>query len=183
MIGLTLYSVSMAFLVNAGLGMIPWDVFHFGVAKHITFTLGQVVIATSIIVLLLWIPLKETPGVGTIANAFWIGVVLDPVIYFLPKPDVLLWQIVMMLLGVVLNGVATAMYIGAHFGPGPRDGLMTGLSRRTGQSIRRVRTVLEVSVVAIGWLLGGVLGVGTVIYALAIGPLTQKFLPYFDTRR
>jgi uncharacterized membrane protein YczE len=133
----------------------------------------------SLVVLLFWIPLRELPGLGTIANSFLVGLVADATLSVLATPDALWARSLLMLGGVVLNALATALYIGSQFGPGPRDGLMTGLHRRTGVSIRLVRTGLEVFVVAIGWLLGGVVGVGTVLYAVAIGPLVQLMLPWF----
>lgn len=155
----------------------PWDVLHQGLAQHIPLTFGQVVIVTSLAVLLLWVPLRQPPGLGTILNAVLIGLVVDPVLGWLTEPSGLLPRLALMVAGLVLNALATAMYIGAQLGPGPRDGLMTGLARRTGHSLRLVRTVIEVVVVAAGWLLGGVLGVATVAYAVLIGPLTQAFLP------
>lgn len=178
-VGLVLYGVSMALLVRSTLGVLPWDVLHQGVARHIPLTFGQVIILTSLAVLLLWIPLRQPPGLGTVLNAVLIGLVVDPVLVWLQEPSGLLARVGLMTAGIVLNGVATAMYIGAQLGPGPRDGLMTGLAEQTGRSIRLVRTVIEVAVVAVGWLLGGVLGVATVAYALLIGPLTQALLPAF----
>lgn len=177
MVGLTLYGISMAFMVRAGLGMLPWDVFHYGLAQHLPLSLGTVVIVVSVLVLVLWIPLRQQPGLGTVANAVWIGVVLDVVLRVLPHPEQLAAQVLLMLAGIALNALATALYIGSQLGPGPRDGLMTGLSRRTGLSLRLVRTGLEIAVVVAGVVLGGVLGVGTVLYALLIGPLTQWLLP------
>jgi uncharacterized membrane protein YczE len=133
-------------------------------------------------VLLLWIPLRQRPGVGTVANVVVIAAVVDVALALLPAPDALVARIGLLAGGVVLNGVATAAYVGARLGPGPRDGLMTGLSARTGRSVRLVRTCIEVAVLACGWLLGGTVGLGTVLYALAIGPLTQAFLPLFAVR-
>lgn len=178
MLGLVLYGVSMALLVRATLGVMPWDVLHQGVARHIPLSFGQVVILTSIAVLLLWIPLRQPPGLGTIANAVLIGLVVDPVLAWTAAPDGLLPRLALVVAGLLLNALATAMYIGAQLGPGPRDGLMTGLARRTGLSLRLVRTAIEVAVVLGGWALGGVLGVATVAYALLIGPLTQVMLPW-----
>ncbi|WP_166971531.1 membrane protein YczE [Brevibacterium atlanticum] len=179
LIGLYLYGASMAMVVLAGLGMIPWDVLHSGLLAHVPLTFGTIVTITSVMVLLAWIPLKQMPGLGTVLNALSIGPALDLTLLFLPHPQGLGWQIAYMVAGVGLNGVASAMYIGSQFGPGPRDGLMTGLSRVTGRSIRLVRTVIEVSVVALGWALGGVIGIGTALYALSIGPVTQALLPFF----
>lgn len=177
LIGLALYGVSMGFMVRSMLGQMPWDVLHFGLAANSGLTIGQVIIVMSGVVLLLWIPLKQMPGLGTILNAIVVGLATDVVLSLLAAPDSIGVRIAFMVLGIFLNAVATALYIGAQLGPGPRDGLMTGLSRRTGLSIRLVRTSLEVTVVVLGMLLGGVFGVGTVLYALTIGPLTQKFLP------
>jgi uncharacterized membrane protein YczE len=176
-VGLTLYGVSMAMMVRGTLGLDPWDVFHLGVARHLPLSFGGVVIATGVGVLLLWIPLRQMPGLGTVANAVVIGVVTDVALAILTAPDDLASRAALLLGGVLLNAVATALYIGSQLGPGPRDGLMTGLVRRTGWSVRVIRTSIEVGVVLIGWLLGGVVGVGTVVYALSIGPLVQLLLP------
>jgi len=178
-VGLVLYGVSMAMMVRGGLGLDPWDVFHFGVADGLPLTFGTVVILTGVAVLLLWIPLRQAPGLGTVANAVLIGVATDATLFWLAAPQAMAGRAGLMVGGVVLNGLATALYIGAQLGPGPRDGLMTGLVRRTGWSVRLVRTTIEVAVVVVGWSLGGVVGVGTVIYALAIGPLVQLMLPAF----
>ncbi|MGC3021433.1 YczE/YyaS/YitT family protein [Brevibacterium sp. FAM 24630] len=179
LIGLYLFGASMAMMVNAGLGMMPWDVLNAGILRHMPVTFGTVVTLLSFVVLLIWIPLRQQPGIGTVLNALLIGPALDLTRLFLPEPDHLGWQIPLMLAGVALNGLASAMYIGSQFGPGPRDGLMTGLARVTGRSIRLVRTLIEVTVVAIGWPLGGVVGIGTVLYAVGIGPITQALLPTF----
>lgn len=180
--GLVLYGLSMGLLVQSGLGVMPWDVFHQGIALHTPFSLGVVVILTSLVVLTLWIPLRQWPGLGTISNAIVIGLVLDLFLLVAPAPSALGVRIVYVVLGVVFNAIATGAYIGARFGPGPRDGLMTGLVRVTGRSVRLIRTALEVMVVAIGWLLGGTVGIGTLAYALAIGPLVHVFLPLFTVR-
>jgi uncharacterized membrane protein YczE len=176
-VGLVLYGVSLAMMLRSGLGLAPWDVLHQGMTLHLPITIGQAVVAASFVVLLLWIPLREKPGVGTIANAVLVGVSVDVTLLVLPAPEGMAWRIGFLVAGVVGNALATAMYIGAQLGRGPRDGLMTGLARRTGRSLRLVRTVLEVTVVLLGVLLGGTLGVGTVAYALAIGPLSQQMLP------
>jgi uncharacterized membrane protein YczE len=177
-VGLVLYGVSLAMMVRGDLGLAPWDVLHSGLAGLVPLTLGQVIVAMSFVVLLLWIPLREVPGLGTIANALVVGVAADAALAVLSTPDALGWRVLLMMGGVVLNGLATALYIGSQLGRGPRDGLMTGLSRRTGRSLRLVRTGLEVGVVVLGLLLGGVAGLGTVLYALAIGPLAQLMLPW-----
>ena len=176
-VGLVLYGVSLAMMVRADLGLAPWDVLHSGLAHLVPLTIGQVIVVMSFVVLLLWIPLREVPGLGTISNALVIGVALDASLVLLDAPGALWLRTALLAGGVLLNGLATALYIGSQFGRGPRDGLMTGLHRRTGRSLRLVRTGLEVTVVLLGLLLGGAAGVGTVAYALAIGPLTQALLP------
>jgi len=178
-LGLVLYGFSMALLVRARLGVMPWDVLHQGVARSIGGSLGTVSIVVGALVLLLWIPLRQRPGVGTVSNVLVIGLAVDASLAVLPHVDGMVLRVALVLAGVLLNAVATAAYIGVRLGPGPRDGLMTGLVRRTGRSVRIVRTSIEVVVVATGWLLGGTLGVATVLYALAIGPLVQPLLPVF----
>lgn len=178
-LGLYLYGASMALLLRAGLGLDPWDVFHQGLSAHVGLSFGMLVNVVGALVLLLWIPLRQRPGVGTIANVLVIGTSVDLTMIFLPAVDHMAVRAGLLIAGVALNGIAGAMYIGAGLGPGPRDGLMTGLVRRTGWSIRLVRTGIELAVLALGWLLGGTVGVGTVLYALAIGPLVQTFLPLF----
>lgn len=177
-VGLVLYGVSLALMVRGDLGLAPWDVLHSGLVRYVPITLGQMVVAMSFVVLLLWIPLREKPGIGTVANALVIGFSADATLALLDRPDGLATRVALLVAGVVLNGLATALYIGSQFGRGPRDGLMTGLARRTGWSLRLVRTGLEVTVVVLGVALGGVLGLGTVLYALAIGPLAQLMLPW-----
>jgi uncharacterized membrane protein YczE len=179
LLGLFLYGASMAMVVRSQLGAIPWDVLHVGLQQHLPLSFGTVVIGVSVLVLLLWIPLRQKPGLGTLCNAVLIGPAADLTLAVLPEPGGMGWRALLLLGGIVLNGVATGMYIGSQFGPGPRDGLMTGLARVTGRSIRLVRTGIEVAVVVVGWLLGGVVGVGTLLYAAAIGPLTHLFLPLF----
>ena len=174
--GLVLFGVSIALLVASGLGLDSWDVFHQGLAIRTGLGLGTVVILVGVIVLALWIPLRERPGIGTISNAIVVGLVLDAALLVLPEPEALPLQVLFMLSGIFLNAVATSLYIGAGLGPGPRDGLMTGLAKR-GYSIRLVRTGIEVVVLFAGWLLGGTVGIGTVLYALSIGPLVHYLLP------
>jgi uncharacterized membrane protein YczE len=176
-IGLVLYGMTLAMIVRATLGNSPWDVLHQGMAKHMPISFGTAVILMSGIVLLGWIPLREMPGVGTVLNSVLVGLSADFFLGIISAPDAAEAQLGLLLGGVFLNGVATALYIGSQFGPGPRDGLMTGLHRRTGRSIRLVRTSMEVTVVVLGALLGGVVGLGTVVYAVAIGPLVQWLLP------
>ena len=182
-IGLVLYGLAAALQLRSGLGLDPWDVFHQGIAKHTGLAIGTIVVIVGAAVLLLWIPLRQWPGIGTISNAVLIGVVMNLALQVLPTPHALGLRAAELVAAIVLCGIATGMYIGASFGPGPRDGLMTGLARRTGRSIRLTRTLIELTVLSAGWLLGGTVGIGTVAYALAIGPLAQLFLRVFDTRR
>lgn len=181
-VGLSLFGASMAMMLRATLGLNPWDVLHDGLTRTLPLSFGQIVVVASFAVLLLWIPLRQSPGLGTLANAIWIGVATDLTLAALEAPHALPARAALMVGGVALNGVASALYIGAQLGPGPRDGLMTGLHHRTGISLRLVRASLEIVVLALGWALGGVVGVGTVLYALAIGPLVQFFLPRCTVR-
>jgi len=179
-IGLVLYAVSVTVLVRAGLGTMPWDVLSQGVARRTGLSFGTVTLAISAAVLVAWWPLRQRPGAGTVANVLVIGFLVDPflaLLALLPDPLPRPAAVGLVVLGIGLNGLATALYIGARFGPGPRDGLMTGLVARTGWSTRLVRTSIEVAVVAAGWLLGGTVGVGTLLYAVSIGPLAQFFIP------
>lgn len=176
-LGLVLYGFSMALMIESNLGLDPWDVFHQGVAERTPLSIGVVTIVVGALVLLAWIPLRQRPGVGTVSNVIVIGLAVDASLWVLAAPEHLAIQIVFMVSGVVLNAVATAAYIGARLGPGPRDGLMTGLVRRSGRSVRLVRTGIEATVLAAGWLLGGTVGVGTVLYAVSIGPLVHLLLP------
>jgi len=181
-IGLSLYGVSTAMFVRADLGADPWNVFHLGAAALLSMNIGVVIIATGVLVLLLWIPLRQRPGLGTISNVIAIGLAADMTLALLPPIESLLARSLLLIAAVVVNALATGLYIGAGFGAGPRDGLMTGIHARTGWSVRSIRTTIEVSVLLVGWLLGGVVGPGTVLYALAIGPLIQICLPWFSTR-
>jgi uncharacterized membrane protein YczE len=175
--GLALYGASMALIIRSTLGNMPWDVLHQGLAGRMGWSIGAVSILVGALVLLAWIPLRQRPGLGTVSNVVVIGLAVDVTLALVPAPSSLPLRAGLLLTGVLLNAVATAAYIGVHLGPGPRDGLMTGLVGRTGRSVRLVRTSIEVVVVATGWLLGGTLGVGTVLYAVAIGPLVQILLP------
>jgi uncharacterized membrane protein YczE len=175
--GLVLYGASMALQIRAGLGLDPWDVLHQGISERSGLSFGTVVILTGALVLLAWIPLRQRPGVGTVSNVFVIGVAVDATLAVLPDAGSAPAGVAMLLAGVGLNGVAGGAYIGAGLGPGPRDGLMTGLVRRTGRSIRAVRTSIELTVLVAGAALGGTVGVGTVVYALSIGPLVHALLP------
>ena len=174
--GLSSYGLSMAMMVRAELGLDPWDVFHQGLSRHTPMTIGVASAVVGVAVLLAWIPLRNKPGVGTVANVVVIAVTVDAALSVLHTPQSLPARVALMLGAVVLNAVATVLYVGAGLGPGPRDGLMTGLVARSGLSVRLVRTSIEAAVLAAGWLLGGSLGVGTVIYALGIGPLVQLVL-------
>ena len=177
--GLVLYGISDSMLLLAGLGLDPWDVLHQGLSRRTGIPTGTWVIIVGALVLLLWIPLRQRPGIGTVCNVILIGVVIDVVLAVVPPPHPMPVRAVVMVSGVVLNGVATGLYIGAGLGPGPRDGLMTGFAAR-GHSLRVVRTAIEVTVLLVGWLLGGTVGVGTVIYATCIGPLAHVFVPLFS---
>src|SRR5689334_11251699 len=168
-VGLWLYGLAAALQVRSGLGLDPWDVFHQGLSKHVGLAIGTVVILVGAAVLLAWIPLRQRPGLGTVSNVVLIGVSMNVSLELLTPMHVMAGRIGEMVGGIVLCGIATGMYIGAHYGPGPRDGLMTGLARRTGGSIRLVRTGIEVTVLAVGFVLGGRVGVGTVLYAVSIG--------------
>ncbi len=180
--GLTLYGVSMGMMIRSGLGLDPWDVLHEALMFRTGLSFGLITALTGALVLLCWIPLRQRPGVGTVANIVVIAVAVDVTLALLVRPEPLVARIALMVGGIVLNGLATAAYIGVRLGPGPRDGLMTGFTARTDVSIRLIRTGIEVTVLATGWLLGGTVGAGTVVYALAIGPLTQAFLPLVTWR-
>jgi len=175
-LGLVLFGVSCAMIVASGLGLGPWDVFHQGLSEQIGIQLGWVVIGVGLAVLLLWIPLRQRPGIGTISNAIVIGLVIDATLTVLSQQGSLVARAGLLVVGVIGSGIATGLYIGAGLGPGPRDGLMTGLAAR-GHSIRVVRTSIGLTVLVVGWLLGGTVGIGTVLYALSIGPLAHFFIP------
>jgi uncharacterized membrane protein YczE len=180
--GLWLYGASMAMQIRATLGLDPWDVLHEGLTRRTGLSFGAIVAITGVLVLLAWIPLKQKPGIGTIANVVVIAVAVDVTLWMMPAPQGLLPRILLLVLGIVLNAVAFAAYVGSRLGPGPRDGMVTGFCRRTGTSLRVVRTVVELLVLGTGWLLGGTVGIGTILYALGIGPLTQLFLPALTWR-
>jgi uncharacterized membrane protein YczE len=177
--GLALYGVSMTSMVHARLGLDPWDVFHQGLSRHIGLRFGTTTIVVGAVVLLLWIPLRQLPGFGTLSNVVIIGLVVDLTMPVLPHPGAVLPRVALLVAGIVGNGIATGLYIGAGLGPGPRDGLMTGLARR-GHSIRLVRTGIELSVLVVGFVLGGSVGAGTVLYAVSIGPLAHVTIPLFE---
>ncbi len=181
-VGLVLFGASVALMVRADLGLASWDVLHQGLAGRLGLPIGWIVNIVGAVVLLLWLPLRQRPGYGTLANVVVVGSVADAVLALLPQPEHLAVRSALLVAGIALNGVATALYVGAGLGPGPRDGLMTGLAAR-GHSIRLVRTGLELTVLAAGWLLGGTVGVGTMLFAVAIGPLVQYFLPRLTVAR
>ena len=178
-LGLALYGFAIALMVRANLGLSPWDVLNEGLSERTGLSFGMIVNIVGAAVLLLWIPLRQRPGIGTIANVFLIGIFADLSLWLLPLAPSLAVGLAMLLLGVLLTGVATGAYIGAGLGPGPRDGLMTGLVKRTGGSVRVIRTGIELTVLGVGWLLGGTVGVGTLIFAFGIGPIVHRMLPRF----
>jgi uncharacterized membrane protein YczE len=180
--GLVLYGFSAALILLSGLGNVPWDVLHQGLANHTGIGTGVWVCIVGALLLLLWVPLRQRPGLGTVSNVVVLGVVLQLMVDAFDQPHGLGARVALLVAGVVLNGVATGLYIGARFGPGPRDGLMTGLAAR-GHSLRAVRTAIELTVLGAGVLLGGTVGIGTVLYALAIGPLAKVFVPLLDVQR
>lgn len=180
--GLLVYGFSSALLIEAALGIDPWDVFHQGISANTGISIGLVTIGVGVAVLLGWIPLRQRPGLGTVANAIVIGLAMDLSLNLLARPTDIAWRTIFLVLGIAFNGVATGLYIGAGMGPGPRDGLMTGIAAR-GHSIRVVRTGLEVTVLLAGWALGGNVGIGTVAYALLIGPIAHITIPAFTIGR
>ncbi|MFC4845037.1 YitT family protein [Hephaestia sp. GCM10023244] len=180
--GLFAFGMSSAMMVRSDFGLNPWDVFHQGVGDRTPLSFGTVVIVAGAIVLLLWIPLRQRPGLGTVSNIIGIGLAADFGLWLIPEIGSPLIRAAILAIGIFLNGVATSTYIGAGFGPGPRDGLMTGLAARTGWSIRAVRTGIELTVLAVGWGLGGTVGIGTVLFAVTIGPIVHLTLPYFTIR-
>lgn len=177
--GLVLFGGSLALLVRSELGLDPWDVFHQGLSVATGLSIGVCTIAAGVVVLLLWIPLRQRPGIGTVANVVLVGLSLDAVLLLIPPTDDLVLRWTYLVVGIVLNGIATGAYIGAGLGPGPRDGLMVGFARG-GRSLRVVRTAIEASVLIVGWLLGGTVGIGTVLFALTIGPIVHRTVPAFS---
>ena len=181
-IGLLLYGASLALMVEANLGLNPWSVFHQGLSEITGLSLGLVVNLVGALVMLVWIPLRQKPGIGTICNVLLIGTSADVFLWLLPPVEDLMPRILLLVGAIALNGAATGAYIGAGLGPGPRDGLTTGMVRLTDWPIRSVRTGIELGVLALGWMLGGTIGVGTVLYALSNGPLLQLFMPMFEIK-
>jgi len=178
-IGLVLFGLSTALMVRADLGLNPWSVFHQGLSDVTGLSLGMVVSGVGVLVLLLWIPLRQKPGIGTICNVLLIGTVADLSLWLLPPLEELWLKSTCLVVGVVLNAAATGAYIGAGLGPGPRDGITTGLLKLTNWPVRWIRTGVEATVLALGWLMGGTVGVGTILFVLTTGPLLQIFLPMF----
>lgn len=179
LLGLLLFGISLALLVRSGLGVDPWDVLHQGLSRHTTLAIGTWTIIVGALVLALWVPLRQRPGIGTVCNVVLVGIVLDATLEVLPQPHALGVRWVCLVVGIVLNAVATGAYVGAGLGAGPRDGLMVGLAAR-GHSLRVVRTTIEVSVLVVGVLLGGTVGIGTVLFAVSIGPLVHITIPVFS---
>ena len=178
-VGLVSVGFALALIVQADLGLDPWNVFHQGVSERTDIGLGWVVILASGVILLLWIPLRQRPGIGTVLNALLIGLAIEAGIAVLPTPSGLAARIAFLVVGIVINGIAIGMYIGAGLGPGPRDGVMTGLAAR-GHSVRVVRTGIEVTALVVGFALGGSVGIGTVVFAVTVGPIVHVTLPRFD---
>jgi uncharacterized membrane protein YczE len=183
LIGLFLYGIGIALIVRAAIGVAPWDVLTQGIDNHSHLGFGLITVLMSGVVLLLWIPIRQKPGIGTVLNALLVGPSADVGLWLIPEGLDLWLRIVLFTAGLLVLAAATGLYIGAHFGPGPRDGLMTGLHRRTGWKIWIVRTGIEVVVLAIGWALGGNVGVGTVLFAVLVGPLCNWTIPFFAIRR
>jgi uncharacterized membrane protein YczE len=179
--GLLAFGASLALMVKADLGLGPWDVLHQGLARRFGVDIGWVVIVVGAVVLLAWVPLRQRPGVGTVSNVIVVGLALDAALRLVPDPHVLAVRGALLAAGIVANGVATGLYIGAGLGPGPRDGLMTGLAAH-GWSIMTVRTLIELTVLAVGFALGGAVGVGTIAYALAIGPIAHYSIPALSAK-
>ncbi|MFF2506414.1 YitT family protein [Streptomyces sp. NPDC058067] len=179
--GLVLFGVSVALMIAAGLGLPSWDALHQGISRSTGLSFGWVVNLVGALVLIAWIPLRVRPGIGTLCNILVVGVAADTTLGLLPESGRLAVRIPFLLVGIGLNAVATGLYIGAGLGPGPRDGLMTGLARH-GISIRAARTMIEICVLLTGWLLGGTVGIGTLLYAATIGPLAQQAIRRFTIR-
>jgi uncharacterized membrane protein YczE len=182
-LGLVLYGVGCALTVEAGLGVDPWTVLAEGISIHTGIGIGWVANIVGFLVLLLWIPLRQKPGIGTIANILLVGTSMQVALWTIPPVSGFLAQLAVLLAGIVLVAIASGLYIGARFGPGPRDGLMTGMHARLGWPIWACRALVEISVLAVGWVLGGTVGIGTVLFAALIGPLVHVALPLLDTRR
>lgn len=183
LVGLALYGAGCAIMVRAGIGLDPWTVFAQGISRQTGVGIGWVTNIVGFLVLLLWIPLRQRPGLGTVANILLVGTSMQATLAVSPAVDGFALQLIVFVAGMVLVAVASGLYIGADFGPGPRDGLMTGLHARFGWPIWAARLGVEASVLLAGWILGGTVGIGTIIFALGIGPLVHRTLPLFDRRR
>ncbi len=183
LIGLILYGTGCALTVEAGLGVDPWTVFAQGLSIHTGIGIGWITNIIGFLVLLLWIPLRQKPGVGTIANILLVGTSMQVVLWVFPPVTGFFAQLGVLVAGILTVALASGLYIGARFGPGPRDGLMTGLNARLGWPIWLCRALVELSVLLVGWLLGGTVGIGTILFAVLIGPLVHVALPLLDTRR
>jgi uncharacterized membrane protein YczE len=182
-VGLFLYGAGCALTVEAGLGVDPWTVFAQGISIHTGIGIGWITNIVGFLVLLLWIPLRQKPGVGTIANILLVGTSMQVVLWMVPPVSGFALQVGVLLVGILLVALASGLYIGARFGPGPRDGLMTGMNARLGWPIWLCRALVEVTVLVVGWFLGGTVGIGTILFAALIGPLVHLALPLLDTRR
>ncbi|WP_374550458.1 membrane protein YczE [Sphingobium yanoikuyae] len=180
--GLVLYGFAMALMLRANLGLDPWDVLHQGLAPKLGLSFGMTVNLVGAVVLLLWWPLRQRPGIGTVCNIVVIGTAVDISLHYLPTPDGYAMRAAWLGAGILLNGIAGGAYIGAGLGPGPRDGLMTGLCRRNGWPVKWVRTGIEIAVLATGWMLGGTVGIGTIVYAATIGWIVHHALPFFTIK-
>ena len=183
LVGLVLYGAGCAIMVRAGIGLDPWTVFAQGISRQTGVGIGWVTNIVGFLVLLLWIPLRQRPGLGTVANILLVGTSMQATLAVSPAVDGFALQLIVFVAGMVLVAVASGLYIGADFGPGPRDGLMTGLHARFGWPIWAARLGVEASVLLAGWMLGGTVGIGTIIFALGIGPLVHRTLPLFDRTR
>ncbi|MDO9355552.1 MAG: hypothetical protein Q7T55_17755 [Solirubrobacteraceae bacterium] len=183
LIGLWLYGATMAFMIESGLGLDPWDVFHEGLTIHVPLSFGAVTAIVGVAVLLAWIPLRQKPGIGTVLNVVVIAISVDVTLAWLPHAANTAVALPMLAIGVIGNGLAGALYVSADLGPGPRDGLWVAIVARSGLTVRLVRTSIEVLVLVTGFILGGTVGLGTIVYALAIGPVVQFFLPLVKIER
>jgi uncharacterized membrane protein YczE len=180
LVGLAVFGSGLALIVRADLGLGPWDVLHQGVARHTGVPIGTASIPIGMLILLAWLPLGERPGWGTLLNVVMVGLVLDGVLLLLPQVDNIAARGVLLIAGIIVTGIGSGLYLSAQIGAGPRDGLMLGLARKTGWSIRLVRTLIEVAALVVGWLLGGTVGIGTLAFAFGIGPIVQVALRMFE---
>jgi uncharacterized membrane protein YczE len=175
LVGIPVLGVGIALTLQARLGVSPYDVLHQGIAEKTGLSVGTVVILVGVVILVFWIPLRQRPGLGTVLNALTVGLVIDLAVHAVPVPELLAARIPLLVVGILVTGLGMGLYIGAGLGPGPRDGLMTGIAAK-GFPLWAVRTVLELAALAVGWVLGGNVGAGTVLFAFSIGPLGHFFL-------